>query len=180
MIGITGTEGKSTTVSLVFQLLRLAGHRAGFISTVEYCAGDEVVSNPEHQTTPEAVTIHARLAEMRDAGCRYAVIESSSHGLSAKTGRLADVLFDVGIMTNVTHEHLEFHGTHERYKSDKANLFRALDAHDHVKAGVPVPSFGVVITLGRTLICTASSTLRPARSIAAARSNGRRMLALFV
>ncbi len=144
VIGITGTEGKSTTVSLVFQLLRLAGHRAGFISTVEYCAGDEVVSNPEHQTTPEAVTIHARLAEMRDAGCRYAVIESSSHGLSAKTGRLADVLFDVGIMTNVTHEHLEFHGTHERYKSDKANLFRALDAHDHVKAGVPVPSFGVV------------------------------------
>lgn len=144
VIGVTGTEGKSTTVSLVFQLLRLAGCRAGFISTVEYCAGDEVIPNPEHQTTPEAVTIHQRLAEMRDAGCEYAVIESSSHGLSAKTGRLADVRFDAGIMTNVTHEHLEFHGTHEQYKSDKANLFRALDAHDHIKSGRAVPSFGIV------------------------------------
>lgn len=144
VIGVTGTEGKSTTVSLAFQLLRLAGKRAGFISTVEFCSGDEVVPNPEHQTTPEAVTIHARLAEMRDNGVEFAVIESSSHGLSTLTNRLGDVLFDVGIMTNVTHEHLEFHGTHERYKSDKANLFRALDAHDHVKAGRAVPSFGVV------------------------------------
>ncbi len=144
VIGVTGTEGKSTTVSLVFQLLRLAGKRAGFISTVEYCAGDGVIANPEHQTTPEAVTIHQRLAEMRDNGCEFAVIESSSHGLSEKTGRLADVRFDAGIMTNVTHEHLEFHGTHERYKSDKANLFRALDLHAHVKAGKSVPSFGVV------------------------------------
>lgn len=144
VIGVTGTEGKSTTVSLIFQLLRLAGKRAGFISTVEYCVSDEVRSNPEHQTTPEAVTIHAKLAEMRANGLEYAVVESSSHGLSPRTNRLGDVRFDVGVMTNVTHEHLEFHGTHEQYKSDKANLFRALDLHDHVKAGRPVPSFGVV------------------------------------
>jgi UDP-N-acetylmuramoyl-L-alanyl-D-glutamate--2,6-diaminopimelate ligase len=144
VIGVTGTEGKSTTVSLIFQLLRLAGKRAGFISTVEYCVSDEVRSNPEHQTTPEAVTIHAKLAEMRSNGLEYAVVESSSHGLSPRTNRLGDVRFDVGVMTNVTHEHLEFHGTHEQYKSDKANLFRALDLHDHVKAGRAVPSFGVV------------------------------------
>jgi UDP-N-acetylmuramoyl-L-alanyl-D-glutamate--2,6-diaminopimelate ligase len=144
VIGVTGTEGKSTTVSLVFQLLRLCGKRAGFISTVDYCVADEVIPNPEHQTTPEAVTVHKKLAEMRDTGLEYAVVESSSHGLSARTNRLGDVLFDAGIMTNVTHEHLEFHGTHEQYKSDKANLFRALDLHDHVKGGRTVPSFGVV------------------------------------
>ena len=144
VIGITGTEGKSTTVSLVFQLLRLCGKRAGFISTVDYCVADEVLPNPEHQTTPEALTIHRKLAEMRDNGLEYAVVESSSHGLSVKTNRLGDVLFDAGIMTNVTHEHLEFHGTHEQYKSDKANLFRALDKNDHVKRGRAIPSFGVV------------------------------------
>lgn len=143
VIGVTGTEGKSTTVSLIFQLLRLCGKKAGFISTVDYCVADEVMPNPEHQTTPEALTVQRKLAEMRDNGLEYAVVESSSHGLSAKTNRLGNVLFDAGIMTNVTHEHLEFHGTHEQYKSDKANLFRALDGHDHVKRGRTIPSFGV-------------------------------------
>jgi len=144
VIGATGTEGKSTTVALVFQLLRLCGKRAGFISTVDYCVADEVLPNPEHQTTPEATTVHRKLAQMRDNGLEYAVVESSSHGLSPKTNRLGDVLFDSGIMTNVTHEHLEFHGTHEQYKHDKANLFRSLDAHDHLKKGRAIPSFGVV------------------------------------
>ena len=144
VIGVTGTEGKSTTVSLVFQLLRLCGKKAGFISTVDYCLGGEILANPEHQTTPEAVTIHEKLAQMRDNGVEYAVIESSSHGLSPRTNRLGDVAFDAGIMTNVTHEHLEFHGTHEQYKNDKANLFRALDRFDHGKNGRIIPSFGVV------------------------------------
>lgn len=144
VIGVTGTEGKSTTVALLFQLLRLCGKKAGFFSTVDFCVDREVLPNPEHQTTPEALTVQKKLAEMRDNGLRYAVVESSSHGLSVRTNRLGDVLFDVGIMTNVTHEHLEFHGTHEQYKSDKANLFRALDKNDHIKRGVAVPSFGVV------------------------------------
>lgn len=161
VIGVTGTEGKSTTVSLIFQLLRLAGKKAGFISTVEFCSGGEVIPNPEHQTTPEAVTIHRRLAEMRDEGVEYAVLESSSHGLSERTNRLGDVLFDVGVMTNVTHEHLEFHGTHEKYKSDKANLFRALDRHDHVKGGRSVPSFGVVNEDDSAAPYFRSATLKP-------------------
>ena len=144
IIGVTGTEGKSSTVSFIFQLLRLSGKKAGFISTVDFCIKDEILPNPEHQTTPEAVEIHRNLAEMRENGIEYAVIESSSHGLSARTNRLGDVLFDVAVMTNVTHEHLEFHGTHEQYKSDKANLFRALDTHPHIKKGREIPSFGVV------------------------------------
>jgi UDP-N-acetylmuramoyl-L-alanyl-D-glutamate--2,6-diaminopimelate ligase len=143
VIGVTGTEGKSTTVYLIWQLLRLLGKKAGFISTVQYSCGGEEQWNPEHQTTPEAVAIHKRLAEMRDNGAEYAVLESSSHGLSPRTNRLGDAAFDAAVMTNVTHEHLEFHGTWEQYRCDKANLFRALDRFSHEKPD-PVPSFGVV------------------------------------
>ena len=148
VIGVTGTEGKSTTVFLIYQLLTLLGKKAGFFSTVMADLGDGQKPNPEHQTTPEATTVQAQLAAMRDSGLEYAVVEASSHGLSARTGRLADVLFDIGVMTNVRHEHLEFHGTWEQYRFDKANLFRKLDQHDHRKnirgRQVVIPSAGVV------------------------------------
>lgn len=147
VVGVTGTEGKSTTVWLIYRLLDLAGRKAGFISTVQFRTGAAVEANPEHQTTPEATTIHEKLASMVQHSFEFAVIESSSHGLSPRTGRLADVAFDVGLMTNVRHEHLEFHGTWEQYRDDKANLFRALDADVHRKTiagtAVDVPSFGV-------------------------------------
>lgn len=133
IIGITGTEGKSSTVFFTWQLLRLIGKKAGFISTVQYSLGDEAIDNPEHQTTPESPIIQEKLYQMVQNGCEYAVVESSSHGLSVKTNRLGNVAFDAVAMMNVTHEHLEFHGTHEQYKSDKANLFRALDKFNHTK-----------------------------------------------
>ena len=148
IIGVTGTEGKSSTVSFIWQLLRLCGKKAGFISTVEYSFGDEAIANPQHQTTPEAPIIQHHLNKMLENGCQYAVIESSSHGLPPKTNRLGNVLFDCGVFMNVTLEHLEFHKTFEQYKKDKANLFRLLDCHDHIKeiAGekLTIPAFGVV------------------------------------
>ena len=127
VIGVTGTEGKSTTVYLIWQLLRLMGKKAGFFSTVQYSSGNDAQWNSEHQTTPEANAVQRMLREMADNGVQYAVVEASSHGLSERTKRLGDVDFDVGVITNVTHEHLEFHGTWEQYRYDKANLFRALD-----------------------------------------------------
>ncbi|MBE6353790.1 UDP-N-acetylmuramyl-tripeptide synthetase [Treponema sp.] len=146
--GVTGTEGKSSTVAFIWQLLRARGIKAGFISTVQYSLGEDAIDNPQHQTTPEAPIVQRELYEMLENGCTHAVVESSSHGLSTRTNRLGDVLFDVAVFMNVTLEHLEFHGTYEQYKSDKANLFRALDKHDHEKiiAGkkVTVPSFGIV------------------------------------
>ena len=146
--GVTGTEGKSSTVAFIWQLLRLSGFKAGFISTVQYSLGGEAIANPEHQTTPEATIVQRELYEMLENGCTHAVVESSSHGLSEKTNRLGDVLFDCGAFMNVTLEHLEFHGTYEQYKSDKANLFRALDKHEHRKsiAGkeTVVPAVGIV------------------------------------
>ncbi|MGL4985807.1 MAG: Mur ligase family protein, partial [Treponemataceae bacterium] len=125
--GVTGTEGKSTTVFLIWQLLQFLGKKTGFISTVEYSLGGKSIQNPEHQTTPEAPIIQEKLHQMIQNGCTHAVIESSSHGLSPKTNRLGNIFFDAVAFMNVTHEHLEFHGTFEQYRADKANLFRSLN-----------------------------------------------------
>lgn len=133
VIGVTGTEGKSSTVSFIWQLLRACGKKAGFISTVEYSLGGDAISNPQHQTTPEAPIIQHHLNQMLLNGCDYAVIETSSHGLSTKLNRCGNILFDCGVFMNVTLEHLEFHKDFETYRSDKANLFRALDKHNHTK-----------------------------------------------
>lgn len=133
VIGVTGTEGKSSTVSFIWQLLRACGKKAGFISTVEYSLGGEAIPNPQHQTTPEAPIIQHHLNEMLMNGCDYAVVETSSHGLSSKLNRCGNIMFDCGVFMNVTLEHLEFHKNFETYRSDKANLFRALDKHNHIK-----------------------------------------------
>jgi len=139
IIGVTGTEGKSSTVSFVWQLLRLSGHKAGFISTVQYSLGGDAQANPQHTTTPEAPIIQNYLHEMVENGCEYAVIE---------TNRTGNIDFDCGIFMNVTLEHLEFHGTFEQYRDDKENLFRKLDECGHEKTilgkKVEVPSFGIV------------------------------------
>ena len=148
VIGVTGTEGKSSTVSFIWQLLRAYSEKAGFISTVEYSFGDDAMPNPQHQTTPEAPIIQHHLNQMLENGCKYAVIETSSHGLSAKLNRCGNILFDCGVFMNVTLEHLEFHKNFETYRSDKANLFRALDKHNHIKkiAGTEtsINSIGIV------------------------------------
>lgn len=133
VLGVTGTEGKSSTVSFIWQLLRVCGKKAGFISTVEYSLGGEAIPNPQHQTTPEAPIIQHHLNEMLMNGCDYAVVETSSHGLSSKLNRCGNIMFDCGVFMNVTLEHLEFHKNFETYRSDKANLFRALDKHNHIK-----------------------------------------------
>ncbi len=126
VIGVTGTDGKSTTVSFIHQLLEMEGEKAGFLSTVNYHAGEKILKNPYRQSTPEACHIHRILREMADKGLKYAVLEATSHGLSNKNARLKDVEFDVAVLTNVTREHLEFHGSLEQYRLDKANLFKAV------------------------------------------------------
>jgi UDP-N-acetylmuramoyl-L-alanyl-D-glutamate--2,6-diaminopimelate ligase len=175
VIGVTGTEGKSTTVYLIFQLLRLAGKNAGFFSTVQYCVDDKVEWNPEHQTTPEATVVHKHLFEMQKNGLEYVVVESSSHGLSPKTNRLGDVAFDIGVMCNVTHEHLEFHGTWEQYRFDKANLFRSFDKSNHEKKisgdKKSIPSFGVVNADDKSANFFAESTKKPVYSFSTKGNN---------
>jgi UDP-N-acetylmuramoyl-L-alanyl-D-glutamate--2,6-diaminopimelate ligase len=142
VIGVTGTDGKSSTVWFIQQLLEALGERSGFLSTVNFQTGGKMVKNPFRQSTPESPEIHGMLAEMAENGKSYAVVEATSHGLSQRTNRLADVLFDAAVMTNVTHEHLEFHGSFEQYRSDKANLFRSLSRS--VDKPFDCPRFGVV------------------------------------
>ncbi len=124
VIGVTGTDGKTTTSNLLYSILTAAGLRAGVISTVNAMLGDEVVDTGFHVTTPEAPEVQRYLARMRAAGLTHAVIEATSHGLVQH--RVTGCEFDLAVLTNVTHEHLDFHGTYEAYLAAKGMLFRML------------------------------------------------------
>ena len=126
MVGVTGTDGKTSTVYFIDQLLELCGCRCGFISTAACKTKTAIEKNPYRQSTPEAVEINMLLSRMLINGKTHAVVESTSHGLSPLNNRLGDISFNAGVFTNLSHEHLEFHGTIEQYRDDKANLFRKL------------------------------------------------------
>lgn len=130
VIGVTGTDGKSSTAWFLYQLLKNRGTETGLISTVCIDSRGEPAPPPGHFSTPEAPLVHRLLREMKESGKRCAVLESTSHGLSPQTKRLADVSFNGGIFTNLSHEHLEFHGTWENYRQDKGRLFEALEGED--------------------------------------------------
>ena len=126
VVGVTGTNGKSTTAWWIYHLLRHLQVPAGLISTVGCDYGAGLGANPEHVTTPLAVETHAALRTMVDAGLQVAVVEASSWGLAAGSRRLADVCFAIGVITNFSHDHLELHGSRAAYLDAKLNLFRAL------------------------------------------------------
>jgi len=124
LIGVTGTDGKTTTVNLVYAILRAAGLNAGMVSTVNACIGEEEIDTGLHTTTPDPPDVQAYLARMVEAGATHAVLEVTSHGLAQH--RVAGCDFDVATVTNVTHEHLDFHGSLEAYQQAKASLFEGL------------------------------------------------------
>ncbi len=124
LVGITGTDGKTTTANLLFSILRAAGRRAGVISTVNAVIGDRTFDTGLHTTTPDAPDIQRYLAAMRDAGTEIAVLETTSHGLAQH--RVTGCAFDVAVITNITHEHLDAHGSYEAYRAAKARLFQSL------------------------------------------------------
>lgn len=134
VIGVTGTDGKTSTTYFIHQLLGALGAQSAFLSTAAMQIGTNEEPNRLHQSTPEAPEVHRTLRSMQEAGARYVVLESTSHGLSRKSCRLAHVHYRCGVFTNLSHEHLEYHGSFERYRSDKANLFRALDARCYADA----------------------------------------------
>ena len=148
LIGVTGTDGKSSTVSFLHQLLEASGISAGLISTVSIQTGEESRPNELRQSTPEAPEIHRALREMVDSGKLVAVLESTSHGLSEKTARLHSVNYDGAIFTNIDHEHLEFHGSFEQYLSDKAGIFRRLRRVNSEKLAAAIGSAGADIRAG--------------------------------
>jgi UDP-N-acetylmuramoyl-L-alanyl-D-glutamate--2,6-diaminopimelate ligase len=120
--GITGTNGKTTTAFILNAMLRAAGRKAVLVGTVEYRIGDEVLPAPH--TTPEALELNQLFARALDAGCTEAVMEVSSHALQQQ--RVYGVPFDVAVFTNLTRDHLDYHGTMEEYFASKALLFTGL------------------------------------------------------
>ncbi|HEY3380036.1 MAG TPA: UDP-N-acetylmuramoyl-L-alanyl-D-glutamate--2,6-diaminopimelate ligase [Armatimonadota bacterium] len=119
VIGVTGTNGKTTTTTLLWQMLRAAGHPTGLIGTMAYHIGDEVLAAPH--TTPQAPDLQALLARMCDAGLTHVVMEVSSHALCLH--RVTGCRFHLAAFTNLTQDHLDFHGTMEAYRAAKIDLF---------------------------------------------------------
>jgi len=122
LVGITGTNGKTTAAYLVQAILRESGHEPGLVGTVEYRIGERTI--PAERTTPEAPALQSMLAQMVGAGCESAVMEVSSHALVQE--RTHGIAYDVGVFTNLTHDHLDYHGNLEEYFEAKARLFQDL------------------------------------------------------
>lgn len=133
VIGVTGTDGKTTTCTLISDLLQNLGYPSGRLGTVDFKIGDQVWPNDSRQSTLEAVEVQSLLRRMADAGVGYAVVESTSHGLALD--RVYGCEYDVGVFTNLTSDHLEFHGTVEQYFRDKARLFELVGRS--IDKGIP-------------------------------------------
>ncbi|MDP2327365.1 MAG: UDP-N-acetylmuramoyl-L-alanyl-D-glutamate--2,6-diaminopimelate ligase [Dehalococcoidia bacterium] len=125
VIGITGTDGKSTTAFLLHAALSGCGLKTGLLTTIESKIADRVLPNPTRLTSQEAPVVQRLLAEMLEAGCTHAVVEATSIGLDLH--RLDHCAFDVAVFTNLTPDHLDFHGDLAKYRAAKGRLFELLD-----------------------------------------------------
>lgn len=125
LVGVTGTNGKTTVATLLYKLFRAMNQHVGLISTVENRIDERVLESTH--TTPDAVSLNRLLAEMRDAGCDYVFMEVSSH--AADQDRIAGLDFDAAVFTNITHDHLDYHGTFQNYIYAKKKFFDQLPAH---------------------------------------------------
>lgn len=122
MIGVTGTNGKTTSTNIIRQVLKSAGFKCGMIGTINVLIDEESVVS--HNTTPDVVDLQKFLYRMKEAGCRYVVMEVSSHALALK--RVAGIEYDTAVLTNITEDHLDFHKTMEAYRDAKSLLFEHL------------------------------------------------------
>ncbi len=135
MVGVTGTDGKTTTSNMLFHMMRAAGLRTGMISTVNAIIGDETLDTGFHVTTPDAPAVQAYLARMVAAGLTHAILETTSHGWAQFRTDACE--FDLGVITNITHEHLDYHGSYEAYRAAKARLFTSLADTGAKPGGAP-------------------------------------------
>ena len=122
VIGVTGTNGKTTTSLLVHRLLTEAGYKTGVMTTAEYGINDDLRPSDSHMTTLPIPLLMKRLKWMRGQGVEWLVLETSSHALDQH--RVLGVPYSVAVWTNLTHEHLDYHKTFERYRAAKVRLFK--------------------------------------------------------
>jgi len=126
VIGVTGTNGKTTTTTMIAAVLDAAGLRSALLGTVEMKLGPARWPNPNHQTTPESLHVQQFLRQAVEAGCTHAILEATSHGLAMH--RLDALPLDVAVFTNISHEHLEYHKTFAAYLAAKCGLFARLNS----------------------------------------------------
>ncbi len=122
VIGVTGTDGKTTTVNLIHHILKSAGWEVGVVSSINAIVGEKIVDTGPHVTTPSPYQVQKLLRLMVDAGCHLAVLEVTSHALDQN--RVAAVHFKVGVLTNVSSEHLDYHKTYSAYFETKMKLLK--------------------------------------------------------
>ena len=122
LVGVTGTNGKTTIATLLYKLVRALGHKAGLLSTVVNYIEDEAV--PATHTTPDAIELNGLLRRMVDAGCEYAFMEVSSHAIAQE--RIAGLDFNGALFTNLTRDHIDYHKTFDNYRDTKKRLFDGL------------------------------------------------------
>jgi UDP-N-acetylmuramoyl-L-alanyl-D-glutamate--2,6-diaminopimelate ligase len=134
LAGVTGTNGKTTTTFLIKHVCEKAGTRCGLLGTVRYEIGERVL--PAARTTPESLDLQELLAQIRDAGCKAAAMEVSSHALAQE--RTRDIEWNVAVFTNLTQDHLDYHGTMENYFAAKAKLFEQLAYQEKKKKPIAV------------------------------------------
>ena len=123
LVGVTGTNGKTTIATLLYNMFRKFGHKCGLLSTVCNYIEDEAI--PTDHTTPDPIELNCLLARMVDAGCEYAFMECSSHAIAQK--RIGGLRFEGGLFTNLTRDHLDYHKTFENYRDAKKAFFDGLD-----------------------------------------------------
>lgn len=127
VIGITGTNGKTTTSFMVHRMLHEAGYKVGLMTTVAYGAGMDIQPQIHHMTTLSSKQLLERVMGLKKQGIEWLVLETTSHALAQH--RVLGVPYSIAVMTNVTHEHLDYHGTFERYLAAKVKLFRLANRH---------------------------------------------------
>ncbi len=133
VIGVTGTNGKTTTSFMIHKMLHEAGHKVGLLTTVAYGVGEDIHPQIAHMTTVSAPLLQKRLAEFKQQGVEWVVLETTSHALAQH--RVWGVPFEIAVLTNITHEHLDYHGTFEAYVAAKRRLFEIAARHG-MKFGV--------------------------------------------
>lgn len=123
VIGVTGTDGKTTTASLIYHILSSSGEKVALISTIGAYIGDKQYDVGFHVTTPSSFQLQKYIKKAKNSGCKYLVLEVTSHALDQY--RVAGIKFDIGVLTNVSHEHLDYHKTYDRYVATKLRLLES-------------------------------------------------------
>jgi UDP-N-acetylmuramoyl-L-alanyl-D-glutamate--2,6-diaminopimelate ligase len=149
-IGVTGTCGKTTITYLLRHLLRQLGKETGLIGSIEYCIGQ--TTRAADRTTPDVIACHKMLREMVKSGCTACTMEVCSHGLDQ--GRVDEIDFDVGIFTNLSHDHLDYHKTMEKYAEAKALLFTRLKPNQHAIVNCDSPWWKTMVANCQSHIIT--------------------------